>query len=401
VNPPLRPDDQATPWPQILFIVTCGVLTAFHVGKVPPALPLMRVDLGMSLWLSSWVVSIFNLVAALLGLVVGLVADIKGARKIVTVGLLVIAASSMLGATASHPLPLLLTRTTEGLGFLIVAAGMPTILQRLVSGPARGLAMGLWGSFMPLGIGLSLLLSPLIIGASGWRTLWVVYGLMLVPVGLLFPLVIAPRPPQSGASRFRLDTLRAVAVAPGPLLLGICFGLTAAQMAPTVSFLPMWLVEHRGFTVATASTAIAITVLSSIVGTAGGGWLCRHGIAPWKLIMAGAGIMTAACFPIFDESIADTWRFIDFAIYNAGAGLIVTCVYAAVPRLAPSAAQIGATNGVVAQLNNLSQLLAPPAMAALVLVTGGWQAAPLLLLACCAGIFACALGMRGIERRLL
>jgi MFS family permease len=399
VIPAPHPGPSGNPWPRVLFVVACGVLAAFHVGKVPPALPLLRDELGMSLWLGSWVVSIFNLVAALCGVLVGLVADIKGARKLATFGLLTIAASSLAGAAAVQPGWLLATRAAEGLGFLVVAAGLPTLLTRIVAGPSRGFAMGLWGSFMPLGIGSSLLLSPLIIEASGWRMLWIVYGLLLVPVALLFPRVIPPRTPQALTPRFNFAALRAVVVAPGPLLLGTCFGLTAAQMAPTVAFLPLWLVEHRGMALVQAAPLVAGTVLFSIVGTATGGWLCRHGYAPWKLVLAGAAIMALTCLPIFVEAFPDTLRIIDFAIFNAGAGMIVTCIYETVPRLAPAASLIGASNGVVAQLNNLSQLFAPPLVAALVLAVGGWHMTPLPLLACSLGVAACALGMRALAGR--
>ena len=70
---------------------------AFQVGKAPPVLPAIRVDLGMSLFLAGWILSTFNVVG-LLGSAAGAVADAFGHRRMLLGGLLCQAVGSLAGA---------------------------------------------------------------------------------------------------------------------------------------------------------------------------------------------------------------------------------------------------------------------------------------------------------------
>ena len=49
-----------TPWGLVLLLVGVGIVVAFQVGKVPPMLPAIRSELGMSLFVTGWILSIFN-----------------------------------------------------------------------------------------------------------------------------------------------------------------------------------------------------------------------------------------------------------------------------------------------------------------------------------------------------
>ena len=43
------------------LLVAAGMVAAFHVGKVPPALPSIRAELGVSLQQAGWLLSAINL----------------------------------------------------------------------------------------------------------------------------------------------------------------------------------------------------------------------------------------------------------------------------------------------------------------------------------------------------
>ncbi|MFA7431760.1 MAG: MFS transporter, partial [Rhodospirillaceae bacterium] len=71
-----------TDWPVISWAVAGGIVAALSVGKVPPALPFVRADLGLGLVEGGFVVSVFNTLAMVLGLVVGVMADRLGRRQL-------------------------------------------------------------------------------------------------------------------------------------------------------------------------------------------------------------------------------------------------------------------------------------------------------------------------------
>ena len=71
----------------MLLVYGTGVLAAAAFGKVAPAIPLLRADLGLSLGRAGWLVSAITAVAALLGTPVGLWVRRRGGRRVLLAGL--------------------------------------------------------------------------------------------------------------------------------------------------------------------------------------------------------------------------------------------------------------------------------------------------------------------------
>src|SRR5690348_6161908 len=64
-----------TRWDIILVAFGAGMVAAGHIGKLPAALPEIRAELALNLVAAGWIVSIFNAVTILLGMLVGVFAD--------------------------------------------------------------------------------------------------------------------------------------------------------------------------------------------------------------------------------------------------------------------------------------------------------------------------------------
>ena len=69
-----------TQWSRLFLLVGVGMVAAFQIGKVPPVLPLLRTDLGLTLLLAGWVLSAFNILGAFLAPVAGAISDWLGHR---------------------------------------------------------------------------------------------------------------------------------------------------------------------------------------------------------------------------------------------------------------------------------------------------------------------------------
>ena len=63
------------------LVVIAGVVAALQVGKLPPALPSLQADLGLSLVESGFLLSMVQLAGMLTAILVGLVADGFGLRR--------------------------------------------------------------------------------------------------------------------------------------------------------------------------------------------------------------------------------------------------------------------------------------------------------------------------------
>ena len=78
-------------------IVFAGVCAALHVGKMPPALPMLQATLDISLVQAGFLLSVVQMAGMVLGLAVGLSADSWGLRRTMLTGLWVLSFASMAG----------------------------------------------------------------------------------------------------------------------------------------------------------------------------------------------------------------------------------------------------------------------------------------------------------------
>ena len=181
--PPAPPE---TRWDIVALALGVGLIAAFQFGKVPPALPVLRAELGVSMVTGGWLASLLNLVAAGLGIAFGLAADRIGPRWTLLAALGAMAAGGALGGIAQGIAPLLAARLLESLGFVAVVVAAPAQIVRATRADDRNLAIGLWSAYLPAGVSLMLLAAPLVLAAVGWRGLWLANALLAAAYAALF-----------------------------------------------------------------------------------------------------------------------------------------------------------------------------------------------------------------------
>src|SRR6185312_5113119 len=178
-----------TRWLVVWALILAGVVAAFQIGKVPVALPVLRAELGLGLVGAGWVVSMFNVLGALVGALVGAAGDQIGHRRAVLAGLMLSGAASAIGAAAPDAAVLLATRFLEGLGFMATVTAAPALIARMARRADQRLAFGFWSGYMPAGSALMMLASPPLLAASGWRGLWLVNAALMLAAALLTAVV--------------------------------------------------------------------------------------------------------------------------------------------------------------------------------------------------------------------
>ena len=77
--------------PIAVLIVLVGVVSALHVGKLPPAIPVLAEGLGLTLVQGGFLLSIIQLAGMAMGAVAGTLADRLGPRRIMLLGLTLLA----------------------------------------------------------------------------------------------------------------------------------------------------------------------------------------------------------------------------------------------------------------------------------------------------------------------
>src|SRR6187200_3635562 len=100
-----------------LLVILAGVVAALHIGKLPPAIPVLRDALGLTLVQAGFLLSLVQLAGMTLGVVFGVVADGLGGLRSMTLGLVLLSIVSALGGFAQDATSLMLLRALEGFGF--------------------------------------------------------------------------------------------------------------------------------------------------------------------------------------------------------------------------------------------------------------------------------------------
>lgn len=377
-------NEKKTPWGQVLLLVGAGVVASFQIGKVPPVLPLIRTDLRMSLFLVSWVLSIFYVTGLFLGPVAGALADRLGHRRLLLWGLVIQGGASFVGASAGSPAVLLGTRVLEGLGFLIIATAAPSLIYKMVRPGQIPLALGIWSAFVPIGMTLVMLGAPLIIGLFGWRGLWQANAVILLGYALILSLRTrglsrTAGGPKTGWRHILEDVVKTVS-APGPVVLALIFSTYALQWVTVMGFFPTLLMENRGFQAGSSSLLTAIMVAVNIPGNFTGGWLLQRGLPRWRIIAISSLVMAAASTVIFISGLPFGFQYLACLIFSGVGGMLPAAVFGGAPVFAPGPRLVATTNGLILQGSQFGQILGPPVLAWAVSATGTWQTAPWLLI---------------------
>jgi MFS transporter, CP family, cyanate transporter len=362
-----------------LLVILAGVVAALHIGKLPPAIPVLREALGLTLVQAGFLLSLVQLAGMTLGVVFGVVADTLGGRRSMTLGLVLLAVVSALGGFAPGVAPLMILRAAEGFGFLLVVLPAPGLVRSLVE-PQRVSAMiGLWGAYMPLATALALLFGPLAIAAIGWRGWWEALAALSAAMAIWLPRAVPADTRAAVAASPSLPwlaRLRLTLAAPGPWLIALAFAMYSGQWLAVIGFLPSIYVQS-GIAGAAAGVLTATVAAANMAGNIGSGRLLQRGVPASRLLTIGFVTMGLAATASFagsgDAGLAPALRYAAVLLFSGVGGLIPATLFALAVRLAPSEGTLATTLGWVQQWSALGQFAGPPLVAAVASAAGGWQ----------------------------
>ncbi len=360
-----------THWFAVYAAVACGVAVAINVGKVPISLDLLRVEFGLSLVSAGWVASMLSALAVFCALFIGVLCDRIGHLRMTGVGLSISIAATLAGVYVEDSGGLLLARFGEGVGFLIVVIAAPGLVNAATQPGDRRFALGVWATYLPVGVGLAMLVAPILLPLGGWRGLWQLSVICLALAGF------AVYRCRQSYVRHRIDTphtLRDITSAvshPLPWMLGFALCLWAIQYFALIVWLPTFL-DQYGISQGLASFLTASVVIAHAPGNLVGGLLVKRHWHRGRLIMLASTITTALSFVIYLDLLSDGLRYFACLALSFTGGLISASVLSSTEALAKSRRQIGTLQGLFLQIAHLGQFIGPPLIAALVARSGVW-----------------------------
>jgi MFS family permease len=275
----------------LLFVIahfTHHLINALTV----PLLPFIRDDFHLDYTQSGLVISAFTLSYGLAQLPAGWLTDHIGARIMITISIIGVAAAGLLVGLSTTYLMLL-----GGLIFMGIIGGgyhpsAPPLVMAATTPQNRSKALG----FHMIGGSASHFLAPLLGGAIaaawGWRMAYTGLAAPMIIFGIIFYIVLGRRNAANGVSDVaskKKDTViqdSAPRASMGRIALFIVLGtIVQALTTTTISFIPLYLVDRYGLDKTLAAALISLIYFSGIWASPLGGYLAdRFGQMPVILI---------------------------------------------------------------------------------------------------------------------
>lgn len=367
-----------TNWWAVIMIVGSGIVAALQIGKAAIAAPMLQSDLGIGLTAIGWLAGIFALIGLFGGIPTGAFVARFGARRMLIIGLVIMAAGGALGAALPGLPSLFVGRVIEGAGFLLATVAAPSLLGEVTRPAHRDLAFALWSCFMPVGMAAAMLAGPLF---EDWRIMWWASCALALAICVAVPLVIpaSEQGKSMSLTSLRRDTVIVLSERRA-IGLSVTFALYSLMFFAVFSFLPVLLMERLGVGHQTAGLLSALVSGVNVIGNLGAGLLLSKGLSRPVLLIAACLVMGLASLGIFLPVLPDGAAFALCLLFSAVGGVIPAILLSSAPMVAPVAGLVPVVLGLIVQGNNLGQVLGPTAIGA-ALDRFGWDSAAYIVAA--------------------
>lgn len=274
-----------------IWIILAGYLAAIHVGKLSAVIPILQKDLNLSFTQAALSLSLVQAAGMLFALCIGAISEKIGLKRCLISALLLLGISSFAGLWIESSFGLYLFRFMEGIGFLTISLCAPAILKRMSTPETMNFKMGLWSSYMGVGVSLAILSIPILLEWLSWQYIWALLGALCWIIALMIhhflryddAETLAPSTQPRTTSNSFLCIVKATLTHPPILCLAIIFACYTSQWITLTGFLPSLYVSFN-MDLKLAGLLVSMVVLSNLGGTFGAGVLLQKGFAPLKLL---------------------------------------------------------------------------------------------------------------------
>ncbi|MBI4495076.1 MAG: MFS transporter [Chloroflexi bacterium] len=364
------PADRRRAWVVFTVVVLAATTAPFNQYKVPPLIPVLIDELHLSHVEAGLLMSVFSVTGMVLALPAGVLFRRFGPRRTGIFSVGCTALGSLLGAAAPNGQWLLATRLVEGVGMgMTVVLALATIAAWFPP-RERGLPVGIFSLWFPVGTSAMLVLAPPIYESFGWRAVWLLGGaaglVCLVGYALLVDLPQGREQREQrhvGASRpWHHGMLN-----PSAWLLALSFSCFQVSRIGFTTWAPYYLVRQAGFDLAAAAQVTSLNVVITIPATLATGWLLDR-VASRRMVYSVAFLLLVPGWAL-PFLVDPAWIIPPMLVAGVLAGFVSTTINAAAPEVAREPGETGPSVGIVAIGRNAG-MVAGPALLALVLQGG-------------------------------
>jgi MFS family permease len=375
-------------WVILVVVFLASVAAPLNQAKIPPLMPVIMETFKLSLGEAGWLMSVFAFTGLFLSLPAGIFLQRFGPKKLGVIALACLTLGATMGALSKNPGLLLFSRVIEGSGMGLIAVVAPAAIAMWFPQEKQGIPMGIWATWMPVGLVIMYALSPAMAVSLGWQSVWWLGAGFSLAILVIYALFMRLPPVMVTASQQKTETsiLSEFASSLKTLnnrsiwLLGLMFACLPLIYMGLATYYPTFLVEVRGYSLSQAAYISSIATVMVIFSAPLAGWLSDR-IGSRRLVFSipflGIAVMLFFPFKIIG------WQIYVFMILHGFlGGVIPTATFAAAPEVMKKPELAGLGLAVVIFGQNLGMFVGPILFGKLV-ENLGWVTAGYCLIPFC------------------
>jgi len=411
-NPATQNTD--TNWTGVSYGIVLGFVAAYFQFKVPPVLPVMfdlydheiHVTFGLTSifgssfsWLSNMVISqtivaggfmsIFAVAGMLVSVRVGRGIRRDGAKRYLFGAFALMLTGTAIGLIwPESGTVMLISRTIEGFGAAVLAVCMPAFANMSAGTKHLPIIIAAQATWIPVGQLTANIVAQPAVAEGTWQAAWWFGALAVVLVAIWTGYILARGrvagmahvPRESAAAESDAAAPAKREAAPAPMtrpenralwLAAVLFFLWQAQFMGYFTWLPVYLVDVRGFTADGAVLTNQIPVIVLLIFALLGGVILKTGLSVIKLLTVALSLQTLgwAMIPFADNPVIGLGSLI---VWGIAAGLTPTSLWALPSTLLGGHRAGTDAFAVVLTGRYLGILMGPLIAAAVFEATGNW-----------------------------
>ena len=350
----------------MVFLASVAAVLAQFAA--PPLMPLLMARFGIDLAQASSLMSVFSVTGFLLALPTGLLLTRFGPLAIGVLALASVVAGSCLGAVAPDYAVLLASRGIQGVGLGLIGVTAPSVVAAAFPPARRGLPMGVWAMWVPVGGVVMYNVAPVLGSTAGWQAAWwfaaSAAAVALAAYAIVLRTCLPDAPARAGDPAPSMGTALRNRDA---WLLAATFGLFAVASSGINTFLPIFLVDQRSLDLAGAARLSSLVLVGAAAGSLLSGFVSDR-IGSRRVVFTAAAVGLAVLL-LFPFSLGTGSLAILLVLIGLVSGALPAAVFASVPEVMGDPRLAGAGMAAVMFGQNGGFVVGPLAFGALVTVT--------------------------------
>lgn len=373
-------------WLILAVILLAGTVGPSNMYKVPPLMPVLMNVMSLSKGKAGLLMSILCAAGVCLSLPAGFLFQRLGYRATGILAMAFLCVGAGLGSVSASAAPMLGTRLIEGVGATLMSVTGPALISLRFSGRRRATALGIWTTYVPVGAAITFNVAPFLESLWGWQSVWWAGSLYALSAGILYFLVIKPRPEESLDRALEADSgCRTESVRLGMVvcnrdlwLLSLSYFFACVVFFSFVTWAPTYFFAVRHKSLASASQLAGLLLMVGIVGGPASGWILSR-IKSTKSVLVLSLSLVALAGPL-TVSVGTAYLPLFVIVYGVILASAPTSVFFVLGEVIRDKRLSGMGMGVLNTLMYAGLIMGPILFGYTLDIWGTWEIAFLLLL---------------------